>query len=219
MRRPGIIAAAALLSACACVRPLLGQDTTRVAGDGVPQDSESVQPPTMPDAPRQFKLAATLSTQSWGNAAGRGEVDDSWLYGLDVERILIDFLSIRLSGAYGRGSIAGASGDVDFNQYVIDLALLGRLAFEPLTSLGVIPYVGMIGGSIVHDPVESDLRTRSQTALGFGAGAEVRLTDRLGLHADWRHLFVELEDILSPESRESVRVEVDRASVGLFWRF
>jgi opacity protein-like surface antigen len=219
MRRPGILAAAALLSACLGVRPLLGQDTTRAPGDGAPQDSEWVQPPRMPDAPRQFKLAAALSTQSWGNAAGRGEVDDSWLYGLDVERILIDFLSIRLSGAYGRGSIASASGNIDFNQYVIDLALLGRLAFEPLISAGVIPYVGVLGGSMVHDPVEGDLRTRSQTALGFGAGAEVRLTDRLGLHADWRHLFVELEDILSAESREAVQVEVERASVGLFWRF
>lgn len=218
MRGPGILAAAALLSAC-LGRPLLGQDTTRVPQGGAPQDAESVRPPPMPDAPRQFKLAAALSVQRWGDAAGRGEVDDSWLYGLEVERLLIDFLSIRLSGAYGRGSVAGASGEVDLNQYLVDLALLGRLAIEPLASAGVIPYAGVLGGSIVHDPVERDLRTRSQTALGFGAGTEVRLTDRLGLHLDWRHLFVELEDILNPESREAVQVEVDRASAGLFWRF
>lgn len=219
MRGPGILGAAALLSVSLCGGALLGQDTTGVAPGDAPQDTDSVRPPTMPDAPRQFKLAAALSVQTWGDAAGRGEVDDSWLYGVDVERLLVDFLSIRLSGAYGRGSVASAGAELDINQYVVDLALLGRLPIEPLVSAGVIPYGGVIGGSVVHDPVDRDLRTRSQTALGFGAGAEVRLTDRLGLHVDWRHLFVELEDILSPESREAVQVEVDRASAGLFWRF
>ncbi len=108
---------------------------------------------------------------------------------------------------------------LDLDQYTIDLELLGRADFGPFHRLGAIPVVALTIGTVVHDPTGSELRTRSQTALGYGAGLELALTPRIGLQADWRRLTVDLEDAFAPTSREGVKVDAHRLRAGVFWRF
>ncbi len=83
----------------------------------------------------------------------------------------------------------------------------------------MVPYAGVLGGAVVHDPVDPELITRSQTAVGFGAGVEIEIAQRIGVHFDWRHLFVQLEDVFDPQNRSAEEIESDRIGVGLFWRF
>jgi len=204
--------ALSLLCVCLSGAPLAAQPSSD-------QDTASIAAPRMPEAPREFKLAATLGLLRWGEDAERAELDDGVLAGLEIERALADFLSLRASGAYGRTTVVGDGARLDLNQYVVELALLGRLAVGPLADAGVVPLAGVVGGSVIHDPTDADSRTRSQTALGFLAGAEIRIATRLGAHLDWRHLSVELEDVFEPQNRNAVSVGADRISAGLFWRF
>ncbi len=77
----------------------------------------------------------------------------------------------------------------------------------------------MLGGAVVHDPADPELITRSQTALGFAAGLEIDIAGRIGVHLDWHHVFVQLEDIVEPQNREAREVESGRVGGALFWRF
>lgn len=175
--------------------------------------------PAMPGAPRQFKLSVGVGALSWQDAAGRGEIDSSLLYGLVIEQRLVEFLSLGAGAGYGSTRIAGADRVADLNQYTLELALQGRLAFGFLRDLGLVPLLALSYGAIVHDPKPRDLNTRSQTALGYGPGLDLDIGSRFGLRVEWRHYSVSLQDVLTPEARAAVKTGADRIQAALSWRF
>ena len=217
MRLTRAAPAALALWACLPSGPAAGQTAAGTGTEVTAQDT--FQAPPMPDAPRQFELAARAAWQMWGDEADRGAIDDAPLYGVSLERLLLPYLSIRMSGFYGPTSIADEDASTDVDQWVIDVGVLGRLPIDLLASAGVTPYAGVLGGAVVHDPSDPELITRSQTALGFGAGVEVEVAERIGLHLDWRRLFVQLEDIFDPQNRDGAEARSDRIGGGIFWRF
>lgn len=187
---------------------------------GRPDPTRAQDEPAMPEAPHQYKLGAWAGGQVWGSSGMfPAEIDDHPVIGLDVERLLVRFASLRFGVGYASTSATDGDTSIDLATYVFDFDLRGRLAFEPLRSAGITPIVLVSAGAVVHDPDGSDRRTRSQTALGAGGAVELNLTARVGAQADWRHLWVNLEDAFDPTSRESEQVDADRFTVGLYWRF
>lgn len=213
----GAAALAASLSIALWAAPAVGQREGSTGSTAIAQDT--VQAPPMPDAPHQFQLAVRVAWLRWGDEQGRGAVDDAPLFGMSLERIILPYLAVRASGFYGETSIVGAERATDVHQWAADLALLGRLPIQPVAGTAATPYAGLLGGAVVHDPVDPELITRSQTALGFGAGVEIDIAERIGIHLDWRHLFVQLEDIFDPQNRDGAEIESDRLAAGAFYRF
>lgn len=177
------------------------------------------EPPTMPEAPKQFKLSGNIGALYWEETADRGDIDSDLIGGLEIERLLLGFVAVRAGGAYGKTALTHGDTTTDLAQYVLDFSFLGRAAFDPLNELGLVPFVSLTFGAVIHDPSREDLITRSQTALGYGAGLELGLTSRIGVQAEWRHYSVNLQDALAPEDRESAKVGANRIVAGFFWRF
>lgn len=185
-----------------------------------PNPTQAQDEPAMPEAPRQYKLGAWAGGQVWGSSGTfPSTIEDHAVFGLEVERLLIRFASLRFGAGYASTSATDGETSIDLATYVFDFDLRGRLAFEPLRSAGITPIVLVSAGAVVHDPDGSDRRTRSQTALGAGGAVELDLAARIGAQAGWRHLWVNLENAFDPTSRESEQVEADRFTVGLYWRF
>jgi hypothetical protein len=175
--------------------------------------------PAMPGAPRQFELSVGVGTLSWKDAAGRGEIDSSLLFGLAIERRLVEFLSLGAGAGYGSTRITGEDRAADLDQYTLELVLQGRLAFASLRDLGLVPFLALSYGAIVHDPRPGDLNTRSQTSLGYGPGLDLDFGPRFGLRVEWRHYSVNLQDVFTPEDRAAIKTGADRIMAALSWRF
>jgi len=175
--------------------------------------------PAVPDTPLRYKLAASWGVHSWDQTERSGEIDQGSLYGLEIEHLMREWIAIRLTTLYGRTSYAFEGESAEIDQYLIELFLNGRLSAGPLASLGVVPYAGILGGSVVHDPEGGGLRTRSQSGYGFGVGMEYAPVGRFGVQVDWRRATVRLENPLRPESGGADEVDWDRFAGSLYWRF
>lgn len=182
---------------------------------GPPDEPEA---PAMAEAPRQFHLGLTASALSWSDAAGPTP-DASGLVGVELERLLVRFASVRLGGAYGTSTVAGAPGAVDVNAALFEVGLTGRLDLGPMREAGVVPSAGLGIGSVVFDPVAADLPTRSQNAFFYGAGIEARPLPRIGVRAEWRRYRVEMENVFEPTDRTGSDRDADRFQASVFWTF
>lgn len=187
---------------------------------GLAQQAGAEGEAPMPEAPHQFKLGVWGAVQVWSSdAASLAELDDQFAYGLEIERVVLSFLSLRVGGAYGTGEAVNDSASQGLNSWLFDLDLRGRLSFGPFGDGGLTPAVLVSVGAVVHDPDGPDLRTRSQTSLGLGLALAYDLTGRVGVGTEWRHLWINQEDVFDSTSRESEQIEADRFGVGLYWRF
>lgn len=170
------------------------------------------------DAPRPYRIGVTGSALLWEEAATRSPSDGS-LWGLDVERTLFRYASVRLGAAYGTTTLENAGRSADADTYVLEVLVGPRLALPSLQEAGVVPF-GTVGlGSVVHDPSPGGLVARSQNAFSWGGGVEWRFLPRLGLRAEWRSYTADLENVFDPVDRTGESRDADRFQATLHWSF
>lgn len=208
---PGGLARRAVVLALAATATLATRPGTVLA-------QEPPEEPPMAESPRQFHLAVTAGALSWSDGDGPA-VDGGALVGLDVERLLTPYASVRLAGAYGATSVTGPAGSADVNAAVFELTLTGRAAIPALRRAGIVPFAGVGIGSVVFDPEVAELPTRSQNAFSYGLGLEARPLPRIGVRAEWKHYDVELEDLFEPTDRTGSDRDADRFQASVFWTF
>ena len=173
----------------------------------------------MARAPRQFKISTSVGALLWGTEEERPDVEDGAIVGLEIERQVGHYIAFRVSGGFGRTTLTEDTAAVDVNQYLIDLAVVPRLALGPLRRAGVVPF-GTVGiGTLVHDPEGDELVTKSQNALELGGGIDVDFSKRLGGRLEWRHYIVDSENIFETTDRSGVTQTVERLSASLYWKF
>lgn len=205
-RRAAALALAVTAAAVLALRP------------GTALAQEPLEEPPMAESPRQFHLAVTAGALSWSEGDGPA-VDGGALVGLDVERLLTSYASVRLAGAYGATSVTGTGGSADVNAAVFELTLTGRAALPSLRRTGIVPFAGVGIGSVVFDPEVAGLPTRSQNALSYGLGLEARPLPRIGFRAEWKHYTVKLENLFEPTDRTGSDRDADRFQASVFWTF
>jgi len=193
------------------------------AQGGEPQEGEEEPLPSereMADAPRQFRISFLGSGLLWEEGdETRPTPDDGSVWGVDVERILVPWLSTRLSGTVGTSSVPDQEGELDLIQYLTMLHLVGRVPVAPLRKRGIVPF-GTVGvGALIQDPDREGLATKSQNAFSFGAGLEVQPFERIGFRAEWRHLTVDLETLTETIDRTGENRDADRILGTVFLTF
>lgn len=174
--------------------------------------------PAMAEAPLHFRLSGTGGVFLWGEEENVARIDDLALFGLDLESRVVPALAFRLGASYGRTSAADDTSSVDVNQWMIDLMAVGRLAVRPLVRTGVVPF-GLVGlGSVILDPSDADLRTRSQGAFSIGGGIDLEPHGRWGARVEFRHLSISQEDVLDPVDREGETVSANLILASIYWK-
>jgi len=183
-----------------------------------PADTATVREPEIAPAPRQFRLAATGGGLFWDASKSRAP-EDAGAFGLDVERLLVRYLSLRLGATYFPTRVEDAGGATDVHGYLLEVAAEPRLDLPALERVGVIPFATVGAGTIVFDPRQSDLTTRSQNAFELGGGVEARIAPRLGARAEWRTYTASLQTLFVPTDRSGVTRHARRLLVSLYWTF
>lgn len=192
---------------------LAAQEPAAAGADTVPE-------PPMAPTPRLFRLGASAGALAWQDESGRNQIDSGLLLGLELESRVGPWLAFRFGAAYGGTTLleADGSGETDAGQYLIELAVVPRLGLPSLERVGVVPYATIGVAAVVHDPETEDLVTRSQNALGFGAGVDVDLGGAFGARAEWRRYRVNAEDAFDPQDREGDERTADRFWASLYWK-
>lgn len=187
----------------------------RAAAQEDPDDAPPEEPP-MAVAPDQFRLGLTGGALWWPAEPDRARVGDDGLVGLEVERRAGRFLAFRASGAYGRTTAASGEVSTGLNQYLVDVLASLRLDVGPARRAGVVPF-GTIGlGSVVHDPEDGELVTKSQSAAVVGAGLDLDLSRTFELRAEWRRYLVDSEDLFDAVERTGRGRPAHRLQAGIF---
>lgn len=176
---------------------------------------DAPEEPAMAEAPAQFRLSLSAGGMLWEDRDRTP--DDGPLWGLDVERTLASFLSVRLGGAVGTSTLRAGGQSADFTAYLGELVMEGRAAPPALRRAGVLPFATLGVATLTHDPAPDGLPTASQNALAWGAGLEVRPFDRFGLRGEWRRYSVEMENFFDPLDRSSEDRSANRLYVTVFW--
>lgn len=223
VRRTGRASLFSILLGCATGWVVVPAVSAQEPGDEAPAGEAEVtapsqEAPEMAEAPLQFKVSLTGGVFRWEEEPERPDLDTGVLLGLDIESEVGRFLAFRLSGAYGRASAATAGAAADVNQYVADLAGVFRLGVDPLVEAGIVPFGILAVGTVVHDPEDDELITKSQSAWGFGGGLDVGLSERFGARAEWRRYLVNTEDLFDPMGRTGDERTADRFFGSLYWR-
>lgn len=219
---PGWIAAAVSVAAVAAAlmapAAVAAQEATGDPGDA-PDAVEEEAP--LVDAPFQFRVGPTVGSVAWEESAAEGaqRLDDAVMWGLDVASVVGRYAGFRLGGAVGPLEMGSGGTEIDAVQYLVDVAVEGRLAVGPLHDAGVVPYVTVGGGAAIHDPEPDSLITRSQSTFTWGAGVEARILERLGARAEWRRVQSEIQPILEPTERSGRTRFAHRLFVGAYWVF
>lgn len=207
------LAAALLLPAGAARAQAAGP-----AGAAGPGDTAAVAEPELVSAPRQFRLALTGGGMFWDQTRSRAP-QDAAAWGLDVERLLLRYLSVRLGATYLPTRVEDPAGATDVHGWLFEVSAEPRLALPSLERIGVIPFVTAGAGSIIFDPRQSGLTTRSQNAFELGAGVEARIAPTLGARAEWRTYTASLQTLFDPTRRDGVTRRAQRLLVSLYWAF
>lgn len=196
-----------------------------VAAPGSALGQEAAEP-AMAAPPAQFRVGATAGVLAWPDGSDRAP-DDRSLWGVELERLLLPQLSIRMDASYGTATIVSPDDAVGADAYLLEVTAVGRGTFATLERIGVIPFATLGLGSLVHDPDRDDLGTVSQNALTWGAGVEApslavtgasRLAP-LGVRLAWRRYQVELENVFDPLDRAGRTHHANRFSITAFWAF
>ena len=204
--------------------PVAAQETSREAGDPAEaiagQDAAEEEAPLL-DAPFQFRVGPTVGSVAWAESSAQGaqRIDDALMWGLDVASVVGRYAGFRLGGSVGSLEMGAGDTEIDAIQYLVDVAVEGRLAVGPLHEAGVVPYVTVGGGAAIHDPAPDSLITRSQSTFTWGAGMEARILGRLGARAEWRRVQSEIQPILEPTDRSGTTRFAHRLFLGGYWVF
>lgn len=209
-RRAGATTALRLAAAAAVVLAAALRPTAAVG-------QEELDVPAMAESPRQFHLGLTAGGMTWADDALA--IDGTALFGLDVERLLARWASVRLAGAYGSTTVSGPERAVPVNAAVFEVGFTFRAALASLRRAHVVPFAAFSLGSVVFDPEAADLATRSQNALSYGAGVEFLPLPRIGFRAEWRRYEVEIENLFEPIDRTGTSRHGDRIQASIFWTF
>jgi len=223
-RAVGLVLAAAALVGSSWA-PLRAQaDTTGTArsviaaSDSARADSVAAYGPETPPAPYQFRLGLSASRIAWGGSTTRSP-ENAWTWGLDVERILLPYVSLRFGASYLPERVVQGADATDVHGYLVEVAAEPRLALPSLRRVGVIPFATIGIGSMIFDPATDALPTRSQNTFLVGGGIEVRLGPRWGGRLEWRHEHVDLQSLFDATALGSVSDHADRVGATLYWTF
>lgn len=192
-------------------------DTT-VRVDSATADSLAAYGADIAPAPLQFRLAVTGGPFLWKSAPSRVP-DNSAAWGIDVERILFRYLSLRLGASYLPTRVEHAAGSTDVRGYLLDVIAEPRIVVDPLERAGVVPFLTVGVGTLVLDPRQAGLPTRSENAFALGGGFEVRVLPRIGARAEWRRYSVALQSLFDPTLRTAEAHHANRLLVSLYWTF
>jgi hypothetical protein len=196
--------------------PLRAQASARDSAASA--DSAAAYGPEVPPAPRQFRLGVTGGALLWNGSATRTPRNAS-IWGLDIGRKLGRYLSFRLDLAYTPERVVDGADSTDVHGYLIDIVAEPRLAVDPLLRAGVVPF-GEVGlGTLVFDPSQSGLPTRSQNAIVLGGGVEAILSSRWGGRVEWRHYSVQMQSLFDVTNLDAVGRGANRVTASLFWTF
>lgn len=214
--RVEIVTRGAVLGLCFA---FLGGTGTAAAQEG--ETGTEVEEPSMPGAPVQFRVGASISSFDWsGISEGGTEVEDVLMFGAELESVLFRYASIRLGTSFGQPWVRSTERSVDVNQFLVDLTLVGRLAAGPWTRIGLVPYALASFGSVVHAPRDDpDLIAKNQNTYSFGGGLEWIGFRRFGVRVEWREGEVDHDNIFDPQDRESVDRDLRRITGQIFWVF
>lgn len=213
--RPRPWLAAALLGAAL----LVTAPARAAAQESAPAAATDTSPPPMAEAPLPFKLALSASGLRWSDVAGRPKIDAGALLGVDVERQLVRYLSVRFGFAVGSSAASDSARSTDLTQYLMGVSAQLAADLGPFRRAGAVPFFDFGFASVVHDPSDPSLGTRSQNAFSFGAGLDASLSPRFGIRGEWRHYRVDLEDVFASTSRSGRNRGADRWMATLYWRF
>lgn len=204
-RAPAVAALAAAV--------LLGTGPAAPAQEAGPGPEEPDDPPLV-EAPTQFWVGPAVDRLAWEEGGPEAQsVEDATMAGLEVGTRVSRYLGFRFAASFGRAGVAGADSAgvrraADINQWLVEVAVQPRIAAGPWAAEGVVPYLTLAAGGLVHDPrgLPSGVRllTRSQGFLGYGAGVAVE-PDALGpfgLRAEWREADVQLQPMFRPTVQE-----------------
>jgi hypothetical protein len=234
VRRAGLLAAlAACLPAVApaqeapsgeAAREAAAQDTTAAQETAAAQDT--TRGPEMAKAPLQFRLSGTAGAFMWDRKEGVVEIDDLANFGIDIESRVVPAVAFRLGASYGSTRAFNDSASVGVNQWQFDVSIVGRMAFAPFSTVGLVPF-GMVGaGTVALDPrddpdspVDDDLVTRSQGAFSFGGGLYIEPERaRWGGRVEYRFFRVSLEDPFNPVDRTGDTIGANALVASIFWK-
>lgn len=201
--------------------PATAQEAAAAARTSADSAAEARAEDPLVEAPFQFRIGPTVGVLSWREPSPPGgqRIDDAPLWGLDVASVVGRWAAFRLGGAVGPTSISLGDAEMDAVQYLADVAVEGRLAVDPLVERGVVPYLAVGVGTVVHDPAPDSLVSRSQSTFSWGAGVEARILDRIGARAEWRRVQGELQSAFDPVDRAGSTRFADRWFLGAFWVF
>lgn len=183
----------------------------------VPADEPVAADEPLVRAPFQFRVGPSAGVLMWNG--GTQGIDDAGLFGVDLASVVARYLGFRVSGGIGTTAMERGEQRTDAIQYVAEVLVEGRIAVGPLWERGVVPFVAAGGGSVIHDPSESDLVSRSQSAFVWGAGVDVGIADRFGVRAEWRRMTADLQNIFDPPDLEGSTRKADRLIGSLYWAF
>jgi hypothetical protein len=181
-------------------------------------DSLAAYGPETPPAPHQFRIGPSAGALLWNGSAVRTP-DDVATWGLQVERVLFRYLSVRFDASYLAERLREGGDSANIHGYLLELSAVPRLALGPLVRAGVVPFAEVGIGSLVFDPGPAGLPTRSQNSFALGAGVEVRLARRVGGRVQWRHYTVKLQSLFDAADLTSVSRRANRITAGLYWTF
>ena len=198
--------------------PLAAGAALLLAGPAVGQEEPELDVPELAEAPRSFRIGVAGSAMLWEEADTRAP-EDGALWGVDVERILFRYASVRLDLAYGTGTVRDSASAVDVTTWLAELLLTARVAPPVLERAGVIPFLAGGVGTLVHDPEAEGLPTASQNALSWGLGVQVEPFDRFGARIEWRRYDVDLEDLSDVIERSGLSRSASRLQATVFWTF
>lgn len=221
MRRAGLAAgagrglpagAAVLLAAAAGLLAVAPPLAAQHGGDAAEEEELLVE------APRPYRLAGSGSALLWDEAATRKPEDGS-LWGLELERLVLEWAFARLGGFFGTSTVTSGGRSADVNSYLFEVAAGPRIALRELRRAGVVPFASVGIGTLVHDPDDDGLASRSQNVFSWGGGVEWSVRPSLGVRAEWRRYSADLEDIFADVDRTGEVRDAHRLQIAVFWSF
>ncbi|HKK27722.1 MAG TPA: hypothetical protein VKB18_06540 [Gemmatimonadota bacterium] len=218
-RPPAALTGALALALAVAAGPLRAQQGSPAPAAGTaPADTAGPAEPEIAPAPLQFRLGLSAGALMWDQSRSRVPGDDA-AWGIDVGRQLLRYLSVRLGVAYLPTRVEDPAGATDVHGYLLEVAAEPRLALPSLERIGVVPFATVGAGTLVFDPRQPDLPTRSQNAFEVGGGLEGRIAPRFGARAELRAYTASLQSLFEPTDRTGATRHAQRLMVSLYWTF
>jgi hypothetical protein len=143
-------------------------------------------PATLTSSPH-FGLAIGIARVSWANDAVASATGPS----LSFEGRLVGPTAVSA----GVATVSAAEGSEDARHYFVEVALRLAPQLRP-GGIYLTPYLGAGIGTTITDPAADSLVTRSQNTWEWMAGVDAAIAGPLTVGIQFRHLQVQLQDLL-----------------------